>query len=226
MEGQATSVPAGETAEPRRAGQGSLKPSLLASLAVTQNLSHGQVVIVIAKWVLVCAGLLLVLWSPAEIGQLRVQILVLLLLAVQNFYHHAQLLKRRAVPDLVAYVASAADLIVVTVLVLIQGGFDSNLYIFYFPALVALSVVFQPKVTAFFTASLMGIYATISLGTIAGSGASDQDAHVLISRLAMMAAVATCGALSYRLEERRRLTGSAGGVRQPSLQERFHRVVS
>lgn len=226
MEGQVTSIPPGETAEPRREGQGPLKRSLLASLSVSHDLSHGQIVIVIAKWVLVCAGLFLVLWAPAEIGQLRVQILVLLLLAVENFYHHAQLLKRRAVPDLVVYVASAADLVVVTVLVLIQGGFDSNLYIFYFPALVALSVVFQPKVTAFFTASLMGIYASIGLGTLFVSGASDQDAHVLISRLAMMAAVATCGALSYRLEERRHLTGSVGAVRQSSLQERVQRVVS
>ncbi len=226
MEGQATSVPPGQETEPRRAAQRPPKRSALASLATSQDHSHGQIVIVIAKWVLVCAGLLLVLWSPAEIGQLRVQILVLLLLAVENFYHHAQLLKRRAVSDLVAYVASAADIVVVTVLVLLQGGFDSNLYIFYFPALVALSVVFQPKVTALFTMSLMGVYATIGLGTIAGSGASDQDARVLISRLAMMAAVATCGALSYRLEERRRRTGSAAGIRQPAIQERIHRVVT
>src|SRR5262245_43492587 len=57
--------------------------------------ASGQLVIVTARWVLVLAGLLLALWSPGPIGQIRLHVLTLLILAVGNFYLHAQLLMRR-----------------------------------------------------------------------------------------------------------------------------------
>jgi hypothetical protein len=175
-------------------------------------------VIVVAKWVLVFAGILLVLWAPAPITQLRVQILVLLLLAVENFYHHAQLLKRRPVPDVVAYIASGADLAVVTILVSLQGGFDSNLYIFYFPALIALSVVFRTAITARFTAATIGLYTLICLVDFSDGTVTNNDFQIMLARIGMMAGLVTCGALSYRLEARRRTTGTAANPAPVDLQ--------
>ena len=183
--------------------------SWLTSSEVNEDLSHGQIVIVIAKWVLVFAGIVLVLWAPAPISQLRVQILILLLIAVQNFYHHAQLLKRRPVPDAVAYIASGADIAVVTVLVMLQGGFDSNLYIFYFPALIALSVVFRTEITTLFTAVTVSLYGAICLLDLIDEPLASDDIQVMLGRLMMMVALVTCGALSYRLEARRCTTGTA-----------------
>jgi hypothetical protein len=191
--------------------------SWLTSSAVNEDLSHGQIVIVMAKWVLVFAGMLLVLWAPAPIGQLRVQILVLVLIAVENFYHHAQILKRRPVPDAIAYIASGADLAVVTILVMLQGGFDSNLYIFYFPALIALSVVFRTEVTALFTAVTVSLYTAICLVDFVDGTATGNDFQVMLARIGMMVALVTCGALSYRLEARRRTTGTAANTPPANL---------
>ena len=83
------------------------------------------------------AGLLLAFWNPGAVNELRVQILVILVLAVANFYLHAQLLRRRPAIDSVVYAASAADIAVITTLVVSQGGFISNLFIFYFLAFLA-----------------------------------------------------------------------------------------
>lgn len=183
--------------------------SWLTSSAVDEDLSYGQIVIVVAKWVLVFAGMVLVLWAPAPISELRIQILVLLLLAVENFYHHAQLLKRRAVPDSVAYIASGADIAVVSILVAMQGGFDSHLYIFYFPALIALSVVFRTEITALFTTAAVGLYTAICMADFMAGPISSDDVQVMLARIGMMVGLVTCGALSYRLEARRRTTGTA-----------------
>ncbi|MDQ2996300.1 MAG: hypothetical protein M3R61_04500, partial [Chloroflexota bacterium] len=57
--------------------------------------ADGQSVIVVARWVLVLSGLVLALWNPGAIGEIRLHVLALLLLAVGNFYLHAQLLMHR-----------------------------------------------------------------------------------------------------------------------------------
>ena len=59
------------------------------------DLAHGQVVIIAARWVLVVAGLILALWDPAPIAELRFQIVFILGLAMVNFYLQAQVLMRR-----------------------------------------------------------------------------------------------------------------------------------
>src|SRR5215212_11525893 len=68
--------------------------------------ADGQSVIVVARWVLVLSGLVLALWNPGAIGEIRLQVLALLLLAVGNFYLHAQLLMHRPAINAIAYAAS------------------------------------------------------------------------------------------------------------------------
>src|SRR5688500_8579007 len=151
MEHGATRPPDGTPGTPRNRAKADsfawLKQGLRDADA-QDDLAHGQIVSVAARWILVGAGLLLAIWNPAAIGPLRLQILVLLLIAVANFYLHAQILRKRAAFAGVAYAASAADLAVITTLVLTQGGYESNLWVFYFPAVLALSVAFPPALTA------------------------------------------------------------------------------
>ena len=60
-----------------------------------EDLAHGQIVIVTFRWIMVAAGFVFALWNPEPVAELRVQILVILALAVANFYLHAQVLRRR-----------------------------------------------------------------------------------------------------------------------------------
>jgi hypothetical protein len=167
----------------------------------SRDLVHGQIVIVTARWILVLTGLLLTMWNPGPIGELRIQIMVILLLAIANFYLQAQLLMRRPALDQVVYAASAADLTVITILIMNGGGFDSGLYIFYFPAILAFSIAFPTIYTWLYAASTMAIYALISLFTL-DVGVS--DLQIILARLLMIAAVAFCGNLYWRIEKGRR----------------------
>lgn len=157
-----------------------------------------------ARWVLVGAGLALALWSPAAIGPLRLQVLVLLLIAVANFFLHAQLLRRKGAVGQVAYAASASDLVVISVLVASQGGFDSNLFAFYFPAVLAISVAFPPKLTAIYTGGAIGMYGLVCLRSVVDSKTPNADLQILLTRVLMLAAIAVCGALHQRVEASRR----------------------
>src|SRR5919202_1983654 len=117
-------------------------------------------------------------------GELRVQIFVILVLAVANFYLHAQVLRRRPILDTVAYGASAADVGIITLLVLANGGFGSNLYIFYFPAILAFSVAFSTTMTFAFAGGAMALYALVGLATM--DGMTDANLQTLVTRLIML----------------------------------------
>jgi hypothetical protein len=165
------------------------------------DLDHGRVVIVTARWLLIVVGLFLLILKPTNhIAELRLQIALILLLGLANFVLHAQMLKRRPLSRAVAYAAIGFDLVVVTILVLSQGG-DSPTFVLYFPALVALSVAFEPLVTIGFTLATAGVYGAIAAVELPGGRTT---APIVLTRVLMLVAVAACGAVYWYVEHDRR----------------------
>src|SRR5205085_6068428 len=119
-------------------------PVMMRSVLPTE-MARGQTVIVVARWLLVLVGLLVAVWSPESLPQLRIQVAVVLLVAIANFVMHAQLLRRRPTIQGIAYGASLGDLLVISLLIAVQGGFKSNLFVFYFPAVLAIAVAFPTR---------------------------------------------------------------------------------
>lgn len=183
------------------------------------ELSQGQEVIVYARWVLVAAAMGFALWLPAPLAQLRVQAFLILLLAIGNFFLHAQVLRRRPAPDWVVYGASAADLVAITALLWIQGGYSSELYIFYFPAVLAISVAFSTEHAAVYTISAISAYAVIGALT----APVDADVLTVVVRCLMIAAVAVCGNQYQRIEGARLARQSAAGPVLAQLEEEINR---
>ena len=70
------------------------------------GLMDGQHILVTARWILVGAGLLLALWNPQALGELNVEIGLILALAVANFLLHVQMLRNQPPQKWVAYPAS------------------------------------------------------------------------------------------------------------------------
>ena len=182
------------------AGLRTMFRGLMDRIETTGDLAHGQVVIITARWILVVAGLTLALWNPGAMGELRVTVVLILGLALANFFLHAQVLMRGPVLAKVAYAASAADIAVISSVIIVGGGFDSAPYVFYLPALLALSVAFPTRATFALTGAAVATYGLISIATATGS-----DAAAAISQMLMMAAVAFCGNLYWRIERDRRL---------------------
>jgi len=176
------------------------------STRTPEDLTYGQSVIVAARWILVLAGLGFAAWNPGPVWELRLEIALLLGLAAANFHVHARLLVQGPLPPRVAYAASVVDIAVVTLVVLAQRGPASEIYVFYFPAILALSVAFPGDVTATFTAVTAILYALVSPPASAG------DVEALMSRLLALGAVALCGYTYRRIEQDRRVT-----AREPAL---------
>ena len=133
--------------EPSEGTLGRGEPSWFERLVVCltkdgDDLMDGQGILVAARWILVGAGLLLALWNPEALGELKVEIGLILTLAVANFFLHVQMLREQPPQKWVAYLASGADILAITAIVFVSGGADSGLYTFYFPALIAIAVAF------------------------------------------------------------------------------------
>jgi hypothetical protein len=165
----------------------------------SEDLSYGQTVLVWARWILIGTGLLLSFWSPADLLTLQVQLAAIIALAFGNFYLHVKLLRGQPAIDNIVYAASLADICVVTALVIVQGGFASPVFIFYFAAVVGISVAFPTRLTAAYATLVVGVYGLICLIT-----ADPSDHPAVFTRLIMIAAIAVCGNLFARNESRRR----------------------
>jgi hypothetical protein len=165
----------------------------------SEDLAYGQTVLVWARWILIGTGLLLSFWSPKDLTTLQVQLAAIIALAFGNFYLHVQLLRGHPALDNVVYAASIADITVVTALVLVQNGYPSPVFIFYFAAIVGISVAFPTWMTAGYTALVIGVYGIICVAT-----APTEDLPAVFTRLLMIAAVALCGNVFARSEARRR----------------------
>src|SRR5262249_26952368 len=153
---------------------------------------------------LILTALALSLWSPepSDLNRLRLSLFVLLGLAVGNFYLHAQLLMRRPVPEPLVYAASAADLVVITVLTGTFGSADAPMFVFYYPARLAYALVFPLPMTLLFTGALVWLYALISLGnpTSWAQMLDGADTQILVARLISLVAVAVVANQYARIE--------------------------
>src|SRR5204863_9622773 len=116
-----------------------------------EDRAYGQAVLVWRRWRLIGTGLLLSFCSPNDLLTLQIQLAAIIALAFGTFYLHVQLLRGQAALDNVVYGASLADIAVVTALVLVQGGYPSPVFIFYFAAIVGISVAFPTPITGLYT---------------------------------------------------------------------------
>lgn len=164
-------------------------------------LAESQMVIIVARWVLVLSGLFLTLCDTQSVSMntIRFEIMVILLLAVSNFYLVAQVLTKRRTLDFVLYGMGIADLAVITLIIIAQKGFASNVYTFYFPAMLAFSVVFPTIELYMFLCATVGVYGFVGLLTLQ----TTDDLQTLVIRLLMLAAVAVCGNYFARIERNR-----------------------
>ena len=178
------------------------------------NLVHGQMVIIAARWILVTVGLVLALWNPEQMGELQVSILLILGLAAANFFLHSRVLTGQPVSPQVVYLASAADIAVISLVLMVGGGFDTIPYVFYFPALLALSVAFPTRMSALFAGVTIATYGLISVATASGGESSTAFAQML-----MLAAVAVCGNVYWRVERDRRHRTASREAAPPDARE-------
>jgi len=188
------------------------RPAAAAS-AAPEDLGAGQIVIVVARWLLIATGFIVTLWSPSEseLNPVRTTLLVLFGLAIANFFIHAQILMRRPLERRLLYAASAADIGIITLIIWAYGGLGAASVVYYYPALLALSLVFPFPVAACFAVGTVAAYAMVAMPVHATTG----DMQVLAARVISLVAVAAVGWVYQGIEHRRRAREAVDGAFDP-----------
>ncbi len=172
-----------------------------------ENLHYGQIVIITARWLLILAGWTLTLWQPimpvsSEIWKLALQVGLLFGISIGNFYLTINYLKgTESLPNMV-FATSAGDFAVITIMIMALGGYDSNLYVFYFPALLAIAVAFPTRTVLLYAAAAISAYGLVAFfGALGANGVVEVvQGQNIFMRLVLMAAVAYSGDRYRRLE--------------------------
>jgi hypothetical protein len=183
------------------------------------DLFHGQLVIIVARWFLILAGVVLALWSADHVAEITVPIVLMILLMGMNFYLHARYLLQQPVNALVVYLTSAVDLIIVTLIVIgwTHGhpGLPSPFFIFLYPTLLGFALVFPPRITMVYVALTVAVYVAI---VFLGSGVGDlADQKTLLQRMVTLLATAGLGTYFWRIQRARRRRVAELRARFPGL---------
>lgn len=178
-----------------------------SNLFSDDEIKYGESVIVATRWVLIVIGLLFIAWNPSNVGSLRLQILFIFALAFANFFLQAQVLQKKPISDAVILASSVVDLVVITIIVLAQGGYESNAYLLYIPAILAFSVSFPLGLTIVVT-GLWGLFyfalGNAYLFTEVPSESLALETQVLFVRMLVFAGIAFIGWRYRKVEQDRR----------------------
>jgi len=121
----------------------------------------------------------------------------------------------------VVYAASVGDLVVISTLIVVGGGYPAAPYVFYLPALLAIGVTFRTTVAALYTGAAIVGYGLIAAASIAPAGEAAPtavEAVSVVTELLMLAGVTVCANVYWRLERQRR------GDAAPAAQRAAHRA--
>ena len=127
-------------------------------------------------------------------------------LAIVNGYLHWRIYKGRPITREYAIALSFMDLAIITTGLAVTGRFDNTFFVFYYPALLGISLVFPSRSLSFAVVSAVAAaYATISLRMAPGIDISENDEKTLAVRIVTMFAVVTAVNLMTRIERARRI---------------------
>ena len=180
--------------------------------ASAEDIYFGQVVANWARWSIIGAALMLVLWTSGDTLRLILGVLPIVGLMVVNFYLHGRYLANRPANGLLVAVASAIDIALITGLILLwpsNSAVGSGLFVLYFPALVAFAFIMCPRLSIGFTACVLGIYALAVVTSDPGILTSMEEIETLVARLITLAAAGILAAYFWRVQRRRRFDEQA-----------------
>ena len=172
-----------------------------------EDIFFGQVVIIWARWFVIAAGFIYVLWQASDTSQLSKAIMPLILVMAVNFFVHGRFLMEKPINQTLLLALSFVDLLVVTVVILMgtnQVGINSQLFIFYYPFLVAFAFVFPQTMTSIYTIVALLAYLIVCLVLDPSLVNNGPAFETLVMRLITMAAVGGLGTYYWRIQRNRR----------------------
>jgi hypothetical protein len=180
----------------------------LVDETVEDDLRYGLIVIIWARWSIVIFAFILRLYRATEISMLVITIVGLLAVALINFALHTRILSNRAVKVRWVYLASIADLCLISLITGLEGGLNTHIFLYYYPAVLGFALVFPGIITTWLTIGVMVLYAGICMLFSDPALQFNGDEAILIFRLMSLLGVAVVGN-RYRFVEGQRRAKAA-----------------
>ncbi len=173
--------------------------------AEQEDVFFGQTVIVWARWSVIVAGIVLVLWTSTDVALLTRTMPFFLVLMAINFFFHGRYVMGSPLNRTVVTAASVVDLILITAIVVFwpgSDGFRNQFYVLYFPVVFAFALVFTRRIEVGYTVLACTAYAGACLltHTLSGDGS---DAKTLVMRLIVIASMGFLGNFYFRIQRDR-----------------------
>jgi hypothetical protein len=185
-----------------------------AAQANLEDVFFGQTVILWARWSVIVAGIVLVLWTSTTITHLTQTVPFFLALMAMNFFLHGRYVMGSPLNRTAVMVASFIDLVLITAIVALwpgSHGLHNQFFVLYFPVVFSFALVFTRRIEAAYTVLAMLAYvaACVFTGTVPFDLGNDDK--TLVMRLVVIAALGFLGNYYFRIQRDRLANASRGG---------------
>lgn len=190
-----------------------IREARTAKQAEQEDLFFGQSVILWARWSVILAGIVLVLWTSTNIGLLTQTMPFFLVLMAVNFFLHGRFVMGSPLNRVAVTVASVVDLVLITAIVVLwpgSHGLNNQFFVLYFPVVFAFALVFTRRIEVAYTGLAILAYtlACVLTGTVPFDlGNADK---VLVMRLIVIATMGFLGNYYFRIQRDRLAKASQG----------------
>jgi uncharacterized membrane protein SirB2 len=183
-----------------------------------EDLFFGQTVLLWARWSVIVAGIVLVLWTSDSIAYLTATVPFFLVLMAVNFFLHGRYVTGNPLNRTVVMVASGIDLILITAIVVFwprHHGLDNQFFVLYLPVVFAFALVFTRRVEVVYTGLAMFAYALACILTFTVSLNFGNDLKTLVMRLIVIATMGFLGNYYFRIQRVRLAQATRGDASSP-----------
>ena len=184
-----------------------------AAQANQEDVFFGQTVIMWARWSVIVAGIVLVLWTSTNVGLLTQTMPFFLVLMAVNFFLHGRYVMGSPLNRTVATAASVVDLLLITAIVILwpgAHGLNNPFFVLYFPVVFAFALVFTRKVEAAYPVLAILLYAGACVLTRTVPFDLGSDDKVLVMRVIVIATMGFLGNYYFRIQRDRLARASRG----------------
>lgn len=184
----------------------------------SEDIFFGQEVIIWARWFVITAASLVLLWTSTSIAEMTKAIIMLLPLIIINFYVHGRYLMEKPVNQILLIGLSVVDIVTVSLIVLLwqeENGFASPYFIFYYPLILAFAFVLPPRISAVFTVLTLAAYVGVCLLADSSFLYSSLEIERLVIRLITLASMGGLGMFYWRIQRQRRREALGGRTSSP-----------
>ena len=178
-----------------------------------EDIFFGQVVIIWARWFVILAATIAVLWSADDVGELTTAVLLLVPMIVINFFVHGRYMMEKPANQLLLIALSVVDVIIITLIILFweePRGFESQFYIFYYPVILAFAFVFPIRISALYTIFTVALYVGACLIEDASFMNNMTDVEGMLIRIITMVAIGGLATYYWRVQRKRRRAAASG----------------